>query len=125
MKEKERSSLVAALSGCFEISQPADAGHSGTYNARARLLARDVHLRARGSAVKLIGVLLIVFGILALAIGRFTYTKREKVLDIGPIQATADRRETVLLSPLVGLGSIAGGVALVVLGADARSRARE
>lgn len=125
MEEDERSSLVAALSGRFEISQPADRGHGGTYDAPALPLARRVHFHARGSAVKLIGVLLIVFGILALAIGRFTYTKREKVLDIGPIQATADRRETVLLSPLVGLGSIAGGVALVVLGADARSRTRE
>jgi hypothetical protein len=38
-----------------------------------------------------VGVLLIVFGVFALAYGGFTYTKREKVIDLGPIQATAER----------------------------------
>jgi hypothetical protein len=37
----------------------------------------------------IIGIILIVIGILALVYGGITYTKREKVLDLGPIQATA------------------------------------
>ncbi len=36
----------------------------------------------------IIGIILIVIGIIALAYGGITYTKREKVLDLGPIQAT-------------------------------------
>jgi hypothetical protein len=71
--------------------------------------------------VKLIGILLIVFGIVALAVGGFTYTKREKVLDIGPLQATTEKHETIPLSPIVGIASIAGGIALVVAGSRSRA----
>jgi uncharacterized membrane protein YidH (DUF202 family) len=70
--------------------------------------------------VKLIGVLLIVFGIAALAYGGFSYTKREKVLDIGPIQATADKHKTVPISPIVGIAAVAAGVALVATGSRTR-----
>jgi uncharacterized membrane protein YidH (DUF202 family) len=71
--------------------------------------------------VKLIGILLIVFGVVALALGGISYTDREKVLDIGPIEATTETRETIPLSPIVGIGSIVGGIALVALGARART----
>jgi uncharacterized membrane protein YidH (DUF202 family) len=71
--------------------------------------------------VKLIGILLIVFGIVALAVGGFSYTKREKVLDIGPLQATKEERKTVPLSPIVGLAAVAGGIALVVVGSKTRT----
>jgi uncharacterized membrane protein YidH (DUF202 family) len=70
--------------------------------------------------VKLIGVLLIVFGVAALAVGGISYTKREKVLDIGPIQATAEREKTIPLSPIAGIAAIAGGIALVVVGSRRR-----
>ena len=67
-------------------------------------------------AVKLIGILLIVFGIVALAVGGISYTTREKVIDLGPIQATANRQKTIPLSPIAGIASIAAGIALVVVG---------
>jgi uncharacterized membrane protein YidH (DUF202 family) len=67
--------------------------------------------------MKLIGILLIVFGLVALAVGGINYTKREKVLDLGPIEATTEKRETIPLSPIVGIAAVAGGVALVVAGA--------
>jgi hypothetical protein len=70
--------------------------------------------------VRLIGILLIVFGIVALAVGGFTYTKREKVLEIGPLQATTEKRETVPLSPIVGVAAVAGGIVLVVAGSKTR-----
>jgi hypothetical protein len=66
--------------------------------------------------VKLIGVLLIVFGLVALAVGGISYTRREKVLDIGPLQATAEKHETIPLSPIAGLAAVVGGVALVAVG---------
>jgi len=71
--------------------------------------------------VKLIGILLIVFGIVALAVGGFSYTKREKILDIGPLQATREEHKTVPLSPIVGIASVAGGIALVVAGSRSRA----
>jgi uncharacterized membrane protein YidH (DUF202 family) len=69
---------------------------------------------------KLIGILLIVFGVVALAVGGISYTKREKVLDIGPLQATTEEHKTIPLSPIVGLAAVAGGIALVMVGGKAR-----
>ena len=71
--------------------------------------------------VKLIGILLIVFGIVALAVGGFSYTKREKILDIGPLQATREEHKTIPLSPIVGIASVAGGIALVFAGSRSRA----
>ena len=63
------------------------------------------------------GVLLVVFGLLALIYQGFTYTKRETVVDIGPVHATADRQKTVPLPPVVGGLPLVGGVVLLVAGA--------
>jgi len=71
--------------------------------------------------MKLIGMLLIVFGIVALAVGGISYTKREKVIDLGPIKATADRQKTIPLSPIAGIASLAVGGALVALGSRQRA----
>jgi hypothetical protein len=38
-------------------------------------------------------------------------------LDVGPLQATADREKTIPLPPLVGGLSLAGGIALLIIGA--------
>jgi hypothetical protein len=73
--------------------------------------------------VKLIGMLLIAFGIFALVMGGISYTDRDKVLDVGPLEVEAEERETIPLSPIVGIASLAGGVALVIAGARTRSRA--
>ena len=66
--------------------------------------------------MKLIGILLIVFGVVALTIGGINYTKREKVLDIGPLEATTETRKTIPLSPIAGIAAIVGGVVLVASG---------
>jgi hypothetical protein len=68
----------------------------------------------RGSLVA--GIVLIVLGVLIFAYGGFSFTKREKVLDLGPIEATAERRETVPLPPVLGGAAIVGGVILLVAG---------
>jgi hypothetical protein len=65
----------------------------------------------------LVGALLVVFGLLALVYQGFTYTKRETVVDIGPVHATADRKKTVPLPPVVGGLALVGGVVLLVAGA--------
>ena len=46
--------------------------------------------------------------------------KREKVLDIGPVQATTEKHEMIPLSPIVGIAAVAGGIALVVAGSRTR-----
>ena len=64
----------------------------------------------------LIGIILIVIGIIALAYQGITYTTREKVVDIGPIQMTADKTKTIPLPPIVGGIALLGGIVLVVVG---------
>jgi uncharacterized membrane protein HdeD (DUF308 family) len=66
------------------------------------------------------GIVLIVLGVLIFAYGGFSFTKREKVLDIGPIEATAETRERVPLPPILGGAAIVGGIALVVAGSRRR-----
>jgi hypothetical protein len=65
----------------------------------------------------LVGILLIVVGIIGLAYGGITYTRKEKVVDIGPIQATAEKHERIPLPPIVGGLALAAGVVLLVAGA--------
>ena len=70
--------------------------------------------------MKLVGMLLIIFGIVALVIGGIRYTERDKVLDLGPIEATKEEHHTIPLPPVVGIVSVLGGIALVAAGSKAR-----
>jgi hypothetical protein len=65
----------------------------------------------------IIGVLLIVLGLISLVYGGITYTRREEVLDLGPIEATAERRERIPLPPVLGVVGVIGGVVLLVVAA--------
>lgn len=64
----------------------------------------------------ILGIILIVAGVLALAYQGITYTSRKKVVDIGPIQATAKTNKTIPIPPIVGGFALIGGVALLVVG---------
>ena len=79
-----------------------------------------MHLNRAEVFVKLIGVILIVAGVLALAFGGIRYTKREQVLKIGPVEATTEKHEMIPLSPVLGIAAIAGGVAFLVAGSRTR-----
>lgn len=63
-----------------------------------------------------VGVLLIVLGLVALAYQGISYTTRETIIDVGPLEATAERQRTVPLPPVVGVVAVAGGVALLIAG---------
>jgi uncharacterized membrane protein len=67
--------------------------------------------------ITLVGIALVLLGIVAFAYQGITYTSREKIIDIGPIQATADTKKTIPLSPLLGGLALVGGIVLVVVGA--------
>jgi uncharacterized membrane protein len=68
-----------------------------------------------------VGILLIVLGALALAYQGFDYTRQEKVLDVGPIHATAEEHKHVSIPPLLGGLALIGGIALVIVGAKKKS----
>jgi hypothetical protein len=63
-----------------------------------------------------VGTGLIVIGLVALIYQGITYTTREKVLEVGPVEVTAERRKTIPLPPVLGGLALAGGVVLVVVG---------
>jgi hypothetical protein len=58
-----------------------------------------------------------MLGIVAFVYQGITYTTREKVIDIGPLQATVDKKETIPLTPLVGGLALAGGIVVLIVGA--------
>jgi uncharacterized membrane protein len=69
----------------------------------------------------MIGILLIVLGGLALAYQGFNYTHQEKVIDIGPIHATAEEQKHVSIPPILGALALVGGIVIVVAGARKNS----
>ncbi|MBN2202088.1 DUF3185 domain-containing protein [bacterium] len=63
-----------------------------------------------------IGIVLIVLGAMALIYQGVTYTTHEKIIDVGPIQASAETQKKVPLSPLFGGLALAGGIVMVIVG---------
>jgi len=66
--------------------------------------------------IGVIGIVLIAIGIIALAYGGFSYTTREKVIDAGPLQVSADKEKTVPYPPILGGLCLVGGIVLVIAG---------
>ena len=64
----------------------------------------------------IIGIVLIAIGILALAYGGFSYTTREKVIDAGPLQVSAEKEKSIPLPPILGGLCLVGGIVLVLAG---------
>ena len=69
------------------------------------------------SGVLVVAIVLIAIGVVSLAYQGITYTTREKVLEVGPIKATAEKEKTIPLPPILGGLALAGGVVLLVAGA--------
>ncbi|MBK8792734.1 MAG: DUF3185 domain-containing protein [Holophaga sp.] len=59
---------------------------------------------------------LIVLGIVAFAYQGITYTTREKVADLGPLQVTTEKTNRLPLPPIVGAVALVGGLGLLIFG---------
>jgi uncharacterized membrane protein HdeD (DUF308 family) len=64
--------------------------------------------------MKILAVVLICIGVVALVFGGITYTKKEKVIDVGPIEATAKKEKTIPLPPVLGAIALIGGIVMLV-----------
>lgn len=64
----------------------------------------------------LVGVILIVVGLAGLVFGHINYTTQEKVVDLGPITATADKEHSVRIPDVASVAAIAVGAFLVFVG---------
>ncbi|MGH2357822.1 MAG: DUF308 domain-containing protein [Candidatus Limnocylindria bacterium] len=67
--------------------------------------------------IAIVGILLIILGVFALAYQGFTYTTKEKVVDLGPLKVEAKREKTVPLPPILGGVALVGGVVLLLASA--------
>jgi uncharacterized membrane protein len=63
-----------------------------------------------------LGIILLIVGVIMLIWTGFTYTKKEKIVDAGPLEISADRQKTVSWPPYVGGILVIGGIVLLVTG---------
>jgi hypothetical protein len=63
-----------------------------------------------------IGILLVAVGLVSLALGAITYTRRADVVDVGPVKVTTEKHERIPLPPVLGIVSVIGGIVVLVAG---------
>jgi hypothetical protein len=68
----------------------------------------------------IVGVLLVLFGIVALGFQGFTFFTTERVVDAGPLHIDVQRPHTIIFHPVAGAAALIGGLVLVVVGATAK-----
>jgi uncharacterized membrane protein YidH (DUF202 family) len=68
------------------------------------------------NSTKLVGVVLIVLGALALMYGGFSYTKDTTAMKLGPLEMTVQEKKTVNVPLWAGIGAIVVGGVLLVMG---------
>ena len=67
------------------------------------------------SAKRIVGLLLVVVGLVALLWGGVFWTDRDTLLDAGPVQITRDEREGFSVPPAVGILAVVAGIALLLI----------
>ena len=65
--------------------------------------------------MRIIGIVLVVLGILALVYGGFSYNKNRTVLKMGSVSVTATEHKTIPIPAVAGVVVLIGGGALLVL----------
>lgn len=64
-----------------------------------------------------LGIGFVVLGVITLAYHGIPYTTREKIVVIGPLEATQEVKKTIPLSPILGGSLLVAGIVLVIIGA--------
>ena len=71
--------------------------------------------------MRIAGIILIILGVIGLAYGGITYTRRRDTFSLGPLTATVRQRETLPISPIVGAVALVAGIGLLVAGSRRRA----
>ena len=69
-----------------------------------------------GGAMRLVGIVLIILGLVGVIYGGISWTRQETIVDAGPIELSRTERERIPLPPIVGALLLIGGVVLVMKG---------
>jgi multidrug transporter EmrE-like cation transporter len=72
------------------------------------------------NAFKILAIILVVAGVLGLVYGSFSFTKETHKVDLGPIDVSVKEKERVNVPVWAGVGAIAAGVVLLLVGARRR-----
>lgn len=70
--------------------------------------------------LRIVAVVLVVAGVLALVYGGFSYTREDTAVKLGPLELKVEQKETVNVPVWAGVGAIAAGVLLLVFGGRGR-----
>jgi hypothetical protein len=74
-----------------------------------------VHAEVAMTPKRIVGLILVIVGLVSLLWGGISWTREKTIVDIGPIEARSQERETIPLPPIVGgLALVAGAILLVV-----------
>jgi len=65
-------------------------------------------------AMKPLGILLIVLGLLGLVYGGLSWTSKDTIVDAGPIEITTNKRESLPIPPIAGAAALVAGVVLLM-----------
>ena len=67
------------------------------------------------TVARIAGIVLIIIGLVGLIWGGISWTDEKTIVDIGPIEATAEEQKTVPISPIVGGIALVAGIVLLVI----------
>jgi hypothetical protein len=65
--------------------------------------------------MKILGIVLVALGVIALVYGGIAYSKDRTVLEIGSLEVTASERKTFPIPAALGAAVLIGGIALLVV----------
>ncbi len=83
---------------------------------RARKILPEILMELKVRPLTVIGLILVVVGIIALAVPSITYFTTERVADVGFFRIEISRPHTIVLNPFVGVLVLAVGIVLVLVG---------
>lgn len=64
---------------------------------------------------RIVGLVLVIVGLVSLLWGGISWTRERTVVDIGPIEARTEERETIPLPPILGGLALAAGAVLLLV----------
>jgi uncharacterized membrane protein YidH (DUF202 family) len=67
-------------------------------------------------AATVVGIILIILGVAGFAMGGVSFTHQKKDVDLGPVQVSHEKKETLPISPILSTISLVAGLGLVVVG---------
>jgi len=73
------------------------------------------------NGMRIVGLVVLTLGLLALVYGGFTYTKNTHEADLGPIELSVTDKERVNVPVWAGVVATVGGCALVLFGGKKHS----